>query len=156
MITSPQKIQAVARDLANRLAIRLQNNAGLNTVVPSADANGGQILTFSHGGNVSEGQPVAIVYLQQIPMVSTDIFGNAELAYAPSTSSLSYELTSGGAPIPAQADLDTILWELFPFGIQFNLAPIANGTAVTPAAVLASLAAPTVSLDNLYWPTKVA
>ena len=154
MIISPQKIQAVARDLGNRLAIRLQNNSGLNTVTYASDSQGGQILTLSHNGTVTEGSPVALVYLQQIPMVSNDIFGNAELAYTPSTSSLSYELTSGGYPIPAAADLDTIKWELFPFGIAYNLAPIANGTAVTPAAALASLAAPTASLDQLYWPTK--
>ena len=157
MIISNQKIQAVARDLGNRLAVRFQNNAeagGVTTVSYAQDANGGQLIFLSGSAGLGEGNPVLLVYLQQIPMVSNDIFGNPELAYTPSTSSLSYELNGAGAPIPTQADIDTVLFELFPFGIKFNLAPIANGTAVTQASAAASLAAPTASLDNLYWPTK--
>jgi len=95
MIISNQKIQAVARDLGNRLALRFQNNAGLNTVRYAQDSQGGQQLFFSHGGNEAEGQPVVLVYLQQISMVSNDIFGNPELAYTPSLSQVCYELSAG-------------------------------------------------------------
>ena len=157
MIISNQKIQAVARDLGNRLAVRFQNNAeagGVSTVSYAQDSNGGQLIYLSAAGVVTESNPVILIYLQQIPMVSNDIFGNPELAYSPSTSSISYELNSAGAPIPTQADLDTVKWELFPFGIAYKLAPIANGTAVTQASAAASLAAPTLSIDQLYWPTK--
>lgn len=154
-IISNQKIQACARDLGNRLAIRFQNNSGVNTVQYAQDSNGGQLIYFYNATDgLGEGQPVILVYLQQIPMVSSDIFGNQEFAYTPSTSSVSYELTSDGYPIPAAADLDTVKWELFPFGISYKLAPIANGTAVTQASAAASLAAPTLSIDQLYWPTK--
>lgn len=156
MIISNQKIQAVARDLGNRLAVRFQNNAeagGVSQVSYAQDANGGQLIFLSNG-SLAEGQPVILVYLQQIPMVSNDIFGNPELAYNPSTSSISYELNSAGAPIPTQADLDTVMWELFPFGISFKLAPIPNGTAVSQASAAASLVAPSLSIDQLYWPTK--
>jgi hypothetical protein len=154
MITSPQKIQAVARDLGNRLAIRLANNAGLNTIRYAMDANGGPQLFISHNGVETESNPVVLVWLSQISMQSTDIFGNPELAYTPSLSQVAYELNSAGAPIPAQADLLTIEWELIPFGIAQQLIQIANGTAVSAAAVSAT--APVVSLDNLYWPTKGA
>jgi hypothetical protein len=157
MIISNQKIQSVARDLGNRLAVRFANNTeagGVDTVSYAQDSNGGQLIFLSKSGVVTESNPVILVYLQQIPMVSNDIFGNPELAYTPSTSSISYELNSAGAPIPTQADLDTVMWELFPFGIAFKLAPIANGTAVTQASAAASLVAPTLSIDNLYWPTK--
>lgn len=156
MIISNQKIQSIARDLGNRLAVRFQNNAeagGVSQVSYAQDANGGQ-LVFLSNGNLAAGQPVILVYLQQIPMVSNDIFGNAELAYCPSTSSISYELNGAGAPIPTQVDLDTVKWELFPFGVAYKLAPIANGTAVSQASAAASLAAPTLSIDQLYWPTK--
>jgi hypothetical protein len=152
MITSNQKLQAIARDLGNRLALRFQNNSGLNTIRYAADAQGGQLLFFSHNGNEAEGQPVVLVYLQQISMVSNDIFGNPELAYTPSLSQFCYELNSAGAPIPAQADITTIEWELIPFGMRQQLVPIANGTAVT--ATSAEAATPTADLDNLYWPTK--
>ena len=156
MIISNQKIQAIARDLGNRLAVRFQNNAeagGVSQVSYAQDAQGGQLIFLSNG-NLAEAQPVILVYLQQIPMVSNDIFGNPELAYCPSTSSISYELNAAGAPIPTQKDLDIVKWELFPFGVQYNLAPIANGTAVTQASAAASLAAPALSIDQLYWPTK--
>jgi hypothetical protein len=157
MIVSNQKIQAVARDLGNRLAIRFANNTesgGVTTVSYAQDTNGGQLIYLSGSGGLGEGNPVILVYLQQISMVSNDIFGNPELAYTPSTSALCYELNSAGAPIPTQADIDTVLFELFPFGIQFNLAPIAHGTAVTQTSAAAAIATPSVSLDNLYWPTK--
>lgn len=154
MITSPQKLQSVARDLGNRLAIRFQNNSGLNTVRYAQDSNGGQQLFFSHNGVETEGSPVVLVYLQQISMVSNDIFGNPELAYTPSLSQVCYELTSGGFPIPAASDLLTIQWELIPFAIRQQLIQIANGTAVT--ATSAEATTPSADLDQLYWPTKGA
>jgi len=154
MIISNQKIAAVARDLGNRLAIRFQNNSGLNTVRYAQDSQGGQQLFFSHGGNESEGQPVVLVYLQQISMVSNDIFGNSELAYTPSLSQVCYELTSGGFPIPSASDLLTIQWELIPFGIAQQLIEIANENAVTAANAEATT--PSIQLDQLYWPTKGA
>ncbi len=155
MIISNQKIQAVARDLGNRLAVRFANNTeagGVTTVSYAQDSNGGQLIYLSGSGGLGEGNPVILVYLQQISMVSNDIFGNAELAYTPSVSQLSYELNSAGAPIPTQADITTVLWELLPFGIKLNLSPIANGTAVTQTSAAAATA--TASLDQLYWPTK--
>lgn len=158
MIISNNKIAAVARDLGNRLQVRFQNNAesgGVNAIQYAQDANGGQLIyLYNSADGLGEGEPVILVYLQQIPMVSNDIFGNPELAYTPSTSSISYELNGAGAPIPTQVDLDTVKWELFPFGISYKLAPIANGTAVSQAAAVASLVAPTLSIDQLYWPTK--
>jgi hypothetical protein len=152
MIISNQKLQAIARDLGNRLALRFQNNAGLNTIRYASDSQGGQELFFSHNGNEAEGQPVVLVYLQQISMVSNDIFGNPELAYAPSLSQLCYELNSAGAPFPAAADIATIQFELIPFGMREQLIQIANGSAVTAANAEAT--APSADLDNLYWPTK--
>jgi hypothetical protein len=152
MLTSPQKIQAIARDLGNRLFLRLQNGAGLNFIRYAQDSLGAPELFLSHGGNEAEGQPVVLIYLQQISMVSNDIFGNPELAYAPSLSQVAYELNSAGAPIPSQSDLLTIEFELIPFGMRQQLIQIANGTAVTAAA--AEAAVPVIDLDNLYWPTK--
>lgn len=156
MIISNQKIAAVARDLGNRLQVRFQNNTeagGVNAISYAQDANGGQLIyLYNSGDGLGEGNPVILVYLQQISMVSNDIFGNPELAYTPSVSQISYELNGAGAPIPTQVDLDTVKWELFPFGIKYNLAPIANGTAVTQTS--AAAATPTLSIDQLYWPTK--
>lgn len=152
MIISNQKLQSIARDLGNRLAIRLANGSGVNTVRYAADSQGGQLLFLSHNANESEGQPVILIYLQQISMVSNDIFGNPELAYAPSLSQVAYELDSNGKPIPAMSDIFTVEFELIPFGMREQLLQIANGTAVTQAS--AAAATPAVDLDQLYWPTK--
>jgi hypothetical protein len=152
MIISNQKLQAIARDLGNRLALRLANGSGVNSIRYASDSQGGQLLFLSHGGNESEGQPVILIYLQQISMVSNDIFGNPELAYTPSLSQVAYELNSAGAPIPSQTDLLTVEFELIPFGIRQQLLQIANGTAVTQSS--AAAATPAIDLDNLYWPTK--
>lgn len=152
MIISNQKLQAIARDLGNRLAVRLASGAGVNSVSYASDDQGGQLIYISANGNVAEGQPVILVYLQQIPMVSSDIFGNSELAYCPSLSQIAYELNAAGAPIPSQADLDTVKWELFPFGMRYQQLPIAHGTAVSQAS--AAAATPSLDIDQLYWPTK--
>lgn len=153
MISSPQKIQAIARDLGSRLALRIAGHAGLNTVRYASDANGGPELFLSHNGNEAAGQPVALVHLQQISMVSSDIFGNSLLAYTPSLSQIAYEVDATGKPIPTEADLDTIKFELFPFGMRYQLIEIANGTAVTVAN--ADAATPSLDVEpNLYWPTK--
>lgn len=152
MIISNQKLQAIARDLGNRLAVRFASNSGVNTVRYASDSQGGQEIFLSHNGNEAEGQPVILIYLQQISMVSNDIFGNPELAYAPSLSQIAYELNGAGAPIPSQADLDTVKWELFPFGMRYQLLPIANGSAVTQ--VNAAATSPSLDIDQLYWPTK--
>jgi hypothetical protein len=153
MIVSPQKLQDIARDLESNLNQRYKNKAsGLNSIRLAYDSNGAPQLFISNNGTETEGSAVALVYLQQISMVSNDIFGNPALAYCPSTSMIAYELNGAGAPIPNQQDLDTIKWELWVFGIQYNQVQIANGTAVTATAALA--ATPSLSLDSLYWPTK--
>lgn len=152
MIVSPQKIQDIARDLSSNLNVRLASNSGLNYIRLAYDSEGAPELFISHGGNEAEGQPVALIYLQQISMVSNDIFGNAALAYTPSTSMIAYEQDANGKPLPSEADLDTLKWELFQFGMKYNLVEIANGSAVTAANALAT--SPSVSLDSLYWPTK--
>lgn len=153
MIVSPQKVQDIARDLESNLNVRFKNkSSGLNSIRLAYDSNGAPQLFISHAGNEAEGQPVALIYLQQISMVSNDIFGNAALAYCPSSSMLAYEKDVNGKPLPVEADLDMLRWELFPFGMQYNLVEIANGSAVTAAN--AAAASPVVSLDNLYWPTK--
>jgi hypothetical protein len=153
MIVSPQKIQDIARDLESNLNQRFKNKAsGLNSIRTAFDSNGAPQLFVSNGGNEAEGQPVALIYLQQISAVSNDIFGNPALAYCPSTSMIAYELNAAGAPIPNQQDLDTLKWELWLFGMQYNQVQIANGLAVTAVNALAAI--PALSLDSLYWPTK--
>jgi hypothetical protein len=133
---------ALLRDLGNKLQIRFQN-AGLNTVTNGfyTDGNGAvwpYILLSNATSGTGEGNPVVYIEISCVDAVSKDIFGNQLYAYAPELMQIGYELTSGGAPIPARADLETINFEAIKTGVQLQLKELANGTAVTGAAVNAA------------------
>ena len=147
---STAKAIALCRDLADLLAKRPM---ALNTIRQAFDANNWPYLVLSVGGNEAEGQPVVLIRISNVDMVSKDIFGNQTYAYAPHILELAYELTSGGAPEVARADLLTCEFESIKTGVRVQLKEIANGTAVTAASV--SAAAPVADLDQLYWPTKL-
>jgi hypothetical protein len=153
---SNAKALALIRDLADRLNVRLNANSGLNTVTESfyVDANGASwpVLTISHGTNVAAGQPVVVIEISNVDMVSKDIFGNQTFAYAPHLLQLGYELSTLPGPTPARADLAQIQFEAQTCGCEFQLKEIANGTAATAAALNA--AAAVVDIQPLYWPTK--
>jgi len=154
---SNAKANALIRDLGNKLQIRLANGAGLNTVALGfyTDSNGAAwpyLLLSNATSGVGEGNPVVYIEISCVDMVSKDIFGNQESAYAPHVLQLGYELTSGGAPIPARADLFVCEDEAIKTGVRIQLKEVANGTAVTGASVNA--AAPIADLEDLYWPTK--
>ena len=98
---SNAKSLALCRDLSDRLNVRLSANAGLNTITESfyVDANNASwpVLTLSHNGNVAEGQPVVMIEISNVDMVSKDIFGNQTFAYAPHVLQLGYELSAAPA-----------------------------------------------------------
>jgi hypothetical protein len=157
MIYSNAKAVALLRDLGNKLQIRLANNSGLNTVTQGfyTDANGAvwpYILVSNASSGTGEGQPVVYIEISDVNAVSKDIFGGNLYAYAPSLLQFSYELASGGAPIPTRTDVLTCEFEAIKTGVQLALVELPNGTAVTPANVNA--ATPVITLDELYWPTK--
>jgi hypothetical protein len=147
---STAKAIALCRDLADLLSKRPM---ALNTIRQAFDANNWPYLVLSVGGNEAEGQPVVLIRISNVDMVSKDIFGNQTFAYAPHILELAYELTSGGAPEVARADLLTCEFESIKTGVRVQLKEIANGTAVTATSVTA--AAPVADLDQLYWPTKL-
>ena len=159
MFISPNKAQSLARDLSNRLTLRIANSASgrLNTIAQSFDSNGFPVLTLSRGGTVTEGSPVAIIYIVGVPMVSKDIFGNSQIAAAPHITYVGFELTStANDPIIKLFDISAILFEVIPMGTQLQFVAIPNGTAVTLANLLtaAATAANVEAYDWLYWPTK--
>jgi hypothetical protein len=158
---SNAKAVALLRDVADKLSKRLAySGTSVNTITTAfsaADAAGGvwPYLLISQNGNVSEGQPVIYVKISAQDMISRDIFGNDTDSYAPHNLLVAYELSgaAGTNSIPSHADIQTVLWETVKTGVRLNLAELANGTAVTDAN--ASAATPIVSLDELYWPTKL-
>jgi hypothetical protein len=149
---SAAKADALVRDLADKLAKRYANGPGLNSLRIANDAQGWPMIFISTGGNEAEGQPVVLIRIRNVDMVSKDVFGNSTFAYAPHTLEFAYELASSNDPIPTLADLAAAQFESIKTGVRFQLKTIANGTAVTEASLNA--AAPVADLEELYWPTK--
>ena len=152
---STAKAIALLRDVSDKLNIRLgQDTASgyINTVRSAFDADGWPMLFLSANGNEAEGQPVILIRIKAADAVSTDVFGNDLIAFAPHALEFAYELTSAGAPEPKHTDLLTAEFEAIKTGVVFQLKEIANGTAVTEAAINA--AAPLTNLEDIDWPTK--
>lgn len=139
MLYSIDHAVGVARDLADRLSLRLANNSGLNfvrqsqTTSTSAAGAGWPMLFVSHGGNEAEGQPVVGIRITDINVNAIDIFGNATLPFTPTQCEVAYELTSGGAPEVAIGDLMVCAFEVTRTGMVQIIETIANGSAVTEA-----------------------
>ena len=161
MLYSIDHCVGIARDLSDRLNLRLDNQTAggaLNSVRQTQDEFGYPILVVSHGGAEGEGNPVVWIRIanlfEQIAGVSPagspiDIFGNATLPFSPSVAQIAYELTSGGAPEPSVSDYSTCLFEIARCGVVVQQFAIANGTAVTEAAVNAQVSAGTGPLSTL-------
>lgn len=157
---SNAKAVALIRDLSDKLSKRLQlSGTSINSIrqaFSAPDAAGGvwPYLVISENGNEAEGQPVLLIEIAGIDMVSKDIFGNDTDAYAPHKLLFGYELGAvGNETLVSHADLVTCEFESIKTGVAFSLIELPNGTAVTQANVAA--ATPVVTLDELYWPTKL-
>jgi len=148
---STAKAQALARDLADKLSKRYAGSATINTVRQANDANGWPLI-FCSNGNEAEGQPVILIRIMAVPMISADVFGNPTTAYAPHTLEFAYELAAANKPEPTLADAAIAQFEAIKTGVRFQLKEIANGTAVTEASIDA--ASPALDIEELYWPTK--
>jgi len=145
----------IARDLADRISLRLSNGSGLNSVrqasttSASAAGAGWPMLFVSHGGAEAEGDSVIAIRIENINPGSIDIFGNATLPFTPHQMEVAYELNSAGKPIPANKDLVAVLHEASRPGMVMVQKEIANGTAVTEASVEA--ASPLQTLADIDW-----
>jgi len=162
MIYSVDHAVGLARDLADRLNLRLDNqtaSGALNFVRQTQDENGYPIIVVSHGGTETEGNPVVWIRLANLFENSAgtagapiDIFGNATLPFTPTICQIAYELTSGGAPEPTVTDYSTCLFEIARTGVVVQEYAIANGTAVNETSVNA--ASPVATLKDIDWGYK--
>jgi len=164
MLYSVDHAVGVARDLADRLNLRLNNqtaSTALNFVRQTQDENGYPIIIVSHGGNEAEGQPVIwirITNLFEYPVTGdghpVDVFGNATLPFTPTICQIASELNtlSPAAPFPSGSDYSTCFFEIARTGTVVQQYAIANGTAVTEAAVNA--ASPVLQLKDIDWGFK--
>jgi len=163
MLFSVDHAVGVARDLADRLSLRFTNSTTINTVRQTSDEWGYPIIVLSHNATETEGNSVIWIRITNLfeqsgsPEASpagapVDIFGNATLPFTPTVSQVAYELTSGGAPIPTTGDYSTCLFEVARTGTVVAQYAIANGTAVTEAAVTA--ATPVQTLKDIDWGFK--
>jgi hypothetical protein len=169
MLYSIDHAVGVARDLADRLNLRLDNQTGstaLNFVRQTQDEFGYPILVVSHAGVETESNPVIWIRLtnlfEQIAGVSPagapiDVFGNATLPFSPTICQIAYELNGSAAPIPSAADYSTCLFEIARTGMVVQQFAIANGTAANEASVNAQVTAgtgPVQQLKDIDWGYK--
>ena len=152
MMYSIDKAVGLARDLADRLSLRLSNGAGLNTVRQTQDAAGWPIIFVSHNANEAEAQSVVFIRIKDIDVGAVDVFGNSTLPFSPTLAQFAYELNGAGAPIPSPADYAICFYEVTRMGTVLAQYSIANGTAVTAANVDA--ASPVQTLKDIDWGFK--
>lgn len=145
------KSVATMRDLEEHLKLRFTGSA-INSVREANDAQGWPMLFCSVGGSEVEGASVIALRMKGLAVPAKDQFQQNQFAYAPHTLEVAYELTSGGAPIPAASDLLKAVFEATKTGVCILQKEIANGTAVTEASINA--AAVVSELNDLYWPNK--
>ena len=153
-LKSTSKAEAMARDLSDKLALRIAGSAAgrVDTLRKAKDTNGWPVMFLSKTGNEAAGQPVIAIRISGADAVSKDIFGNAITAAAPHIAEIAYELTASGKSTPNQKDLSKILWELNQLGMKEQVKETANTVAVTIANMDATAAAE--EYDSLYWPNK--
>jgi len=149
---SNAKAVALCRDLADKLAKRYAGSATIDSVRQAFDASGWPMIFLSRGLNEAAGQPVILIRIKNVDMVSKDVFGNATSAYAPHVMEVAYELQAANNPTPSDADLLVANFEAIKTGVRYQLKEIANGTAVSEASLNAASVA--ADLEELYWPTK--
>ena len=162
MLYSVDHAVGIARDLADRLNLRLDNQTGgsaLNFVRQTQDEFGYPILVVSHAGVETESNPVIWIRLTNLFENSAgangapiDIFGNPTLPFTPTVCQFAYELNGAGAPIPSTQDYSTCFAEIAKVNPVIQQYAIANGTAVTEAAVNA--ASPVQTIKDIDWAFK--
>lgn len=152
MIKNLSKADALVRELKERLEFRKNSAAGrFDSIREAKDASGFPMLFLSDAGNEAAGQPVIAIRVKQMDAVSKNIFGDSMLAFTPHLCEVAYELDAAEAE-PDRKDLAKVMFELNRFGIKIQVKEIADGTAVSEAAMDAASAAE--ELDDLWWPLK--
>jgi hypothetical protein len=131
----------VARDLADRLNLRLNQQSGagyLNSIKQTQDANGYPILIVSNSFQGSaEGAPVIWMRIANLfenaPANSgapQDIFGNASLPFTPTVCQIAYELSPGTFVVSSASATAAAIYQ-DANGVQYSVAStIASQTAL--------------------------
>jgi hypothetical protein len=145
-----------ARDLADRLNLRLDNQTAagnVNQIQQTQDEYGYPILILSHGGTQTEGNPVIWIRItnlfEPISGVSpagspVDVFGNATMPFTPSIAQIAYEITAATFTVSsASATVGAVYSNN---GVNFTVAStIASQTTLVMNGVAAPLASGTLT-----------
>lgn len=145
------KAEALLRDVAEKLAKRYAGSSTIDTVRSARDSAGWPIIFCSDGGVETAGSSVIAIRIKAVDAISKDVFGNSLTAFAPHDLEIAYELNSTDSQ-PSHADVLKAEFEAIKVGAKVKLLEIADGTAVTAAAMDA--ATPVLEIEELYWPNK--
>lgn len=154
MLYSIDHAVGVARDLADDFRMRFAGSSTIDTVRQSQDSAGWPVLFLSDGGNEAAGQPVIALRLKNINVGASDIFGNASLPFTPTQCEFAFELNGAGRPFPSTADFSIVLAQVARTGVIIAEEAIANGTAVTVAAMDAAEASASPVIKDIDWGNK--
>ena len=147
-----KKAQAIAASIGDDLKIRLAGSASMDSVRVAADSAGWPMLILSLAGSEVEGAAVIAIRIKAKDAVSKDVLGGDLYAFAPHVAEIAAELDSSGKMIPLAGDLMKVQAKVAQCGVKIALKQIANGTAVTAAAMDAAAVA--ASFDDLYFPSS--
>lgn len=145
---STAKAQAQARELKQKLELRLKGSASIDQVRQANDAQGWPMLFCSNGGAEAAGDAVIAIRIKAQDAVSKDVFGNDLVAFAPHTIELAYE-----EDIPSRVDIIKVMAEVQKIGMKLAVKEIAAATAVTEASMDAAAVAASLEFET-QWPTK--
>lgn len=143
------KADATMRELKSTLDQRVQGGQlDMNTIRVAKDANGYPMLILSVGGVETATHPVIAIRMKADDAVSKDIFGNANVAFAPHTIEIANE-----DAVPSRKDLAIVDAEVAKLNIKIQVKVMTAGDAVTEAHM--DSAAPVAVIDWLQFPTKL-
>jgi hypothetical protein len=154
MLYSIDHAVGIARDLSDRLSLRLGNQAAagaLNTVIQTQDEWGYPIILVSHGGVATEGNPVVWIRITNLFEESAgaagaplDVFGNATLPFTPTVAQIACELTAATFTVSsANATAGAVYSNN---GQNFTVeSTIASGTTLVASGVGSPLASGTLT-----------
>lgn len=152
MLYSIDKAVALARDLADEFKMRFAGGSPINTVRQAQDSNGWPMIFLSAGANEAEAQPTIVLRIMNVDVGAKDIFGNASLPFAPHQCEIAFELSALGAMLPNLSDYTKVVFQVARTGVIVIEEPIANGSAVTEAAMNTALAAgPSTVIKDIDW-----
>jgi hypothetical protein len=140
-MTNHKKVAVLARELSNRLQIRLAALATPLFVFQTFDATYNALIGIAPSAAEAQGLVTgvagtaghqdAVIRIAEMPSIGTNAVGNAQDSYGPHVLEMALEATAASAAVSLLQDINKLsIWgESMRLGPRFDLYIRANGTA---------------------------